>query len=357
MKLEMLPYKNVNLKTNKILEQLTLSSRALAELKGYANTIPNMHILINAVTINEAKDSSAIENIVTTHDDIYKVLTESGYKEENAKEVVDYRNAIWAGYEQIKKDVFINTNTIVKIQGMIEHNNAGIRKLPGTELKNSLTGETIYIPPQNEEEIRDYLRNLEEFINNNEDEIDPLIKVCLIHYQFESIHPFYDGNGRTGRILNILYLVLNKLIDSPILYLSKYINKTKQEYYKLFNEVRNNNNFEDWILYILKGIEITSKETITLIEKIQNEMKNYKEEFRTKLPKIYSKELLESLFYEVYTKIAYIEKACSVTRLTATSYLNQLEEIGLLESEKIGREKIYKNLRLIKLLSDELEIK
>ncbi|MGN1384098.1 MAG: Fic family protein [Clostridia bacterium] len=357
MKLEMLPYKNVNLKTNKILEQLTLSSRALAELKGYANTIPNMHILINAVTINEAKDSSAIENIVTTHDDIYKVLTESGYKEENAKEVVDYRNAIWAGYEQIKKDGFINTNTIVKIQGIIEHNNAGIRKLPGTELKNSLTGETIYTPPQNEEEIRDYLRNLEEFINNNEYEIDPLIKVCLIHYQFESIHPFYDGNGRTGRILNILYLVLNKLIDSPILYLSKYINKTKQEYYKLFNEVRNNNNFEDWILYILKGIGITSKETITLIEKIQNEMKNYEEEFRTKLPKIYSKELLESLFYEVYTKIAYIEKACSVTRLTATSYLNQLEEIGLLESEKIGREKIYKNLRLIKLLSDELEIK
>ena len=357
MKLEMLPYKNVNLKTNKILEQLTVSSRALAELKGYANTIPNMHILINAVTINEAKDSSAIENIVTTHDDIYKVLTESGYKEENAKEVVDYRNAIWAGYEQIKKDGFINTNTIVKIQGMIEHNNAGIRKLPGTELKNSLTGETIYIPPQNEEEIRDYLRNLEEFINNNEDEIDPLIKVCLIHYQFESIHPFYDGNGRTGRILNILYLVLNKLIDSPILYLSKYINKTKQEYYKLFNEVRNNNNYEEWILYILKGIEITSKETITLIEKIQDEMKNFKEEFRTKLPKIYSKELLESLFYEVYTKIAYIEKACDVTRLTATSYLNQLEEIGLLESEKIGREKIYKNLRLIKLLSDELEIK
>ena len=353
MKLETLPYKNVNLKTNKILEQLTVSSRALAELKGYANTIPNMHILINAVTINEAKDSSAIENIVTTHDDIYKVLTESGFKEENAKEVVDYRNAIWAGYEQIKKDGFINTNTIVKIQGIIEHNNAGIRKLPGTELKNSLTGETIYTPPQNEEEIRDYLRNLEKFINNNEDGIDPLIKVCLIHYQFESIHPFYDGNGRTGRILNILYLVLNKLIDSPILYLSKYINKTKQEYYKLFNEVRNNNNYEEWILYILKGIEITSKETITLIEKIQDEMKNFKEEFRTKLPKIYSKELLESLFYEVYTKIAYIEKACGVTRLTATSYLNQLEEIGLLESEKIGREKIYKNLRLIKLLSDE----
>ena len=352
MKLEMLPYKNIDLKTKKILEQLTLSSRALAELKGYANTIPNMHILINAVTINEAKDSSAIENIVTTHDDIYKVLTESGYKEENAKEVVDYRNAIWTGFEQIKKDRFINTNTIVKIQGIIEHNNAGIRKLPGTELKNSITVETIYIPPQNEKEIRDYLKNLEDFINNNSDDIDPLIKVCLIHYQFESIHPFYDGNGRTGRILNILYLVLNSLIDSPILYLSKYINETKQEYYRLFKDVRENNNFEDWILYILKGVEITSKQTIELIERIQNEMKNYKEEFRNKLPKIYSKELLESLFYEVYTKISYVQNACSVTRLTATSYLNQLEQIGLLESEKIGREKIYKNVRLIKLLAN-----
>ncbi len=327
MELEMLPYKNVDLKTKKILEQLTISSRALAELKGYANTIPNMHILINAVTINEAKDSSAIENIVTTHDDIYKILTESGYKEENAKEVVDYRNAIWSGFELIKKTGYINTNTIIKIQGIIEHNNAGIRKLPGTELKNSLTGETIYTPPQSEQEIRKYLKNLEDFINNNTDNIDPLIKVCLIHYQFESIHPFYDGNGRTGRILNILYLVLNELIDSPILYLSKYINENKQEYYRLFNEVRNNNNFEDWILYILKGIEITSKETIKLIENIQNEMRSYKDEFKMKLPKIYSKELLESLFYEVYTKISYIEKACKVTRLTASSYLTQLEKI------------------------------
>ena len=353
MNLNKLPYNNVNLKTNKILEQLTYSSRALAELKGYANTIPNMHILINAVTINEAKDSSAIENIVTTHDSIYKVLTESGYKEENAKEVVDYRNAIWNGYELVKKDGYINTNTIVKIQEIIEHNKAGIRKVPGTELKNSITRETLYTPPHNEQEIRDYLKNLEDFINNNDDNIDPLIKVCLIHYQFESIHPFYDGNGRTGRILNILYLVLNELLDSPILYLSKYINQTKQEYYRLFNEVRNNNNIEDWIIYILKGIEVTSKDTILLIKQIQELMNKYENEFKEKLPKIYSKELLECIFYEVYTKISYVQDACDVTRLTAASYLNQLEEIGLLESEKVGRERIYKNTKLIELLANQ----
>ncbi len=352
MKLELLPYQHVNLKTNKILEQLTASSRALAELKGYANTIPNMHILINAITINEAKDSSAIENIVTTHDSIYKVLTGSGYKEENAKEVVDYRTAIWTGYEQIKKDGYISTKTIVNIQEVIEHNKAGIRKIPGTELKNSITGETIYTPPQNEKEIRDYLKNLEDYINDFKDGVDPLIKMAMIHYQFESIHPFYDGNGRTGRILNVLYLVLNNLLNSPILYLSKYINETKQEYYRLLQNIRENNDFEEWVLYILKGVEITSKDTIKLIEKIQNEIKSYKEDFKSKLPKIYSKELLDSLFYEVYTKISYIEKACSVTRLTATSYLNQLEEVGLLKSEKIGREKVYKNIRLIKILSD-----
>lgn len=340
---------NKNYNTTKILEQLTKSSRALAELKGFARTIPNQHILINAVIINEAKDSSEIENIVTTHDDIYKVLTENGFKSESAKEVVDYRSAIWAGYELVKEKGMITTNILEKIQSKIEHNNAGIRKLSGTELKNSLTGETIYTPPQNEKDIRDYLKNLEEYINIDND-VDPLIKVAIIHYQFESIHPFYDGNGRTGRILNIIYLVLEGLLDSPILYLSKYINQNKQEYYKLFTEVRKTGNFENWILYILKGIEITSRETIELIKNIQLEMEKYKEDMLSKVPKIYSDELLESLFYEVYTKNVYVQKACNVSRLTATSYLNQLEEAGLLSSEKIGRERIYKNERLIKVL-------
>ena len=225
--MKLLPFNDFDLKTPKILEALNEASRSLAELKGFANSIPNQHILINAITINEAKDSSEIENIVTTHDSIYKVLTESGYKDESAKEVVDYRSAIWRGYEIIKEKGFISTNVLVELQRMIEHNKAGVRKNPGTKLVNSKTGEVIYTPPQEEKEIRDLLKNLEDYINENDDEVDPLIKMALIHYQFETIHPFYDGNGRTGRILNVLYLVLNNLLDSPILYLSNYINKNK----------------------------------------------------------------------------------------------------------------------------------
>ena len=348
--MKLLPFNDYDLKTPKILEALNEATRSLAELKGLASSIPNQHILINAITINEAKDSSAIENIVTTHDSIYKVLTESGFKEEAAKEVVDYRSAIWRGYEIIKEKGFISTNVLVELQSMIEPNKTGIRKTPGTNLVNSKTGEIIYTPPQAESEIRDLLKNLEDYINNNGDEVDPLIKMALIHYQFETIHPFYDGNGRTGRILNVLYLVLNNLLTSPILYLSNYINKSKDTYYKLFNEFRENNKYEEWIIYILKGIEVTSKNTIDLIKQIQNEMESYKEEFMTKLPKIYSDELLYSLFYEVYTRINYIENRCGVTRQTATTYLNSLVDNGLLEYEKVGRESIYKNIRLINLL-------
>ena len=349
--MKLLPFKDYDLKTSRILEALNEASRSLAELKGFANSIPNQHILINAITINEAKDSSAIENIVTTHDSIYKVLTESGFKEDAAKEIVDYRRAIWHGYEIIKEKGFISTNVLVELQGIIEPNKTGIRKTPGTNLVNSKTGQIIYTPPQVESEIRDLLKNLEDYINDFDDGIDPLIKMALIHYQFETIHPFYDGNGRTGRMLNVLYLVLNNLLDSPILYLSNYINKNKDKYYKLFTEFREKNNYEDWIIYILKGIKETSKNTIELIKQIQNEMELFKKEFITKLPKIYSDELLDCLFYEVYTRINYIEDRCNVTRQTAATYLNSLVDAGLLEYEKIGRESIYKNTRLIELLS------
>ena len=350
--MKLLPFKEYNLKTQKILQALNEASRALAELKGYAISIPNQHILFNAITIKEAMDSSVIENIVTTHDSIYKVLTESGFREEAAKEVVDYRSAIWHGYEIIKEKGYISTNVLVELQALLEPNKTGIRKTSGTALINSVTGKIIYTPPQTESEIRDLLKNLEDYINNFEDEADPLIKMALIHYQFESIHPFYDGNGRTGRILNVLYLVLTNLLDSPILYLSNYINNNKSTYYRLFTEFRESNNYEDWLIYILKGIEITSKKTIELIKKIQEEMENYKSEFKDKLPKIYSKELLDCLFFEVYTKINYVEERCCVTRQTAATYLNGLVEAGLLEYERVGRESIYKNTRLINILKE-----
>ena len=347
--LEKLPLK-MDLETKEVLKQLSKTSRALAELKGIANTMPNQNILINAIMINEAKSSSSIENIVTTHDEIYKAMVKTNDSTPAAKEVVDYRSAIWEGYNLIKEYGFLNTNIIIKIQEKLEHNNAGIRRVPGTVIKNNVTGEIVYTPPQSKEEIMDYLQNLENYINEDSD-IDPLIKLAIIHYQFESIHPFYDGNGRTGRILNILYLVLKEMLDTPILYLSKYIINNKKEYYNLFQSTRNTNNFEDWIIYILKGIEQTAGETVNIINKIRDEMYLMKQELRSKT-KIYSKELLEALFYEFYTKIPYIAKILNVSEKTAQKYLDMLVDLNFLTSEKVGRERIYRNERLFQIIKD-----
>jgi len=348
-KLPMLP-PNVDLETKMVLKQLARANRALAELKGYADTIPNKHILINAVMINEAKDSSAIENIITTHDDLYKAMSDASGASSAAKEVVSYRTALWFGYEQVKVREMLTTNMIVEIQGVIEKNRAGIRKLIGTVLMNERTGETVYTPPSGEDEIRTFLGNLEKYINEDFDDIDPLIKLAVIHYQFESIHPFYDGNGRTGRIINVLYLVLKELLDSPILYLSSYIFRNKSAYYKLLQEVRTEENWEDWIIYILTGIEETAEETLQIVKKINAEVDTMSAEIKDKLPKIYSKELIDLLFYEFYTKIAYIENGLSVSRKTAVNYLNALEKEGFLTSEKIGKERIYQNKRLYDLV-------
>ncbi len=347
--LEKLPLKE-DLETKNVLKQLSSTSRALAELKGVARTMPNQNILINAIMINEAKSSSGIENIVTTHDEIYKAMVKPYDISPNAKEVVDYRRAIWTGFSIIKEKGFINLSTITKIQEEIEHNNAGVRSTLGTVIKNSVTDEIIYTPPQEKNEILDYMDNLINYINDT-DGVDPLIKLAIIHYQFESIHPFYDGNGRTGRILNILYLVLSDLLDTPILYLSKYIIKTKQEYYRLFQETRKTNNYEDWIIYMLKGIEQTSISTINVINKISDEMKRMKKELREKT-KIYSKELLEALFYEFYTRVSHIKTELNVSERTALRYLNVLEDQGFITSEKIGRERIYKNERLLDLIKN-----
>lgn len=349
-KLEMLPLKK-DIETKRILKQLSRTSRALAELKGVANTMPNQNILINAIMINEAKTSSGIENIVTTHDEIYKAMVRTTDTSPAAKEVVDYRAAIWEGYRLVKEKQMITTNVIVKIQEKLEHNQAGIRSTLGTVIKNMVTDEVVYTPPQEKSEILNYMSNLEEYINTDDDMVDPLIKLAIIHYQFESIHPFYDGNGRTGRIINILYLILKELIDTPILYLSKYIIRNKTEYYKLFQKTRETEDFEDWILYILIGIEEMAEETIETINKIRNEIVKMKYELREKT-KIYSKELLEALFFEFYTKIPYIQDQLGVSDKTAQKYLDNLVELGFLTSEKIGRERIYKNERLFRIIKD-----
>lgn len=339
-----------NLETRRVLKQLTRSHKSLAELKGFADMIPNKNILINAVIINEAKDSSEIENIITTYDELFKVMSSESYKSPAAKEVVNYKTALWHGYELIKEKKILSTNVIIEIQSLIESNRAGIRNLPGTVLKNELTGETIYNPPGEKKEILSFLSNLELYINEDYDNVDPLVKLAVIHHQFESIHPFYDGNGRTGRILNVLYLVLKNLLDSPILYLSKFIIHNKTAYYKLFQEVINIQNWEDWILFILQGIEETANETLILVKEINDLMKTTAEKIKEKLPKIYSKDLLDLIFFEFYTKISYIKDGLGVSRKTASNYLSTLEKEGFLLSEKIGRERIYINKDLFTIV-------
>ena len=341
-KLEMLPPK-VELESKIVLKQLAQSHKALAELKGYSELIPNKNILINAIIINEAKDSSEIENIVTTHDELFKTMSSESYSSPAAKEVIKYRSALWKGYELIEQNGFLSTNMIMQIHDIIEPNKSGIRKIPGVVLKNQATGKVIYTPPNGEESIYSYLSNLEKYINLDTEAIDELIKLAVIHYQFECIHPFYDGNGRVGRIINVLYLVLKKLLDSPILYLSKYIINNKSEYYSLLQKVTDEQNWEDWIVFILKAVEETAGDTLLLAKQIHDLTQKFAEDMQDKLPKIYSKELVDLLFFEFYTKSVYVQKGLNVSRKTAAKYLTMLEEEGFLESVMIGRERVYLN--------------
>ena len=349
MTLKFLP-PDIDIETKHVLRQTARSHRALAELKGLSETMPNKNILINAVTLNEAKDSSAIENIITTHDDLFKVMAQTNYGDPAAKEVASYQAALWKGYELVKEREILTTNMMIFIQEIIEPKKVGIRKIPGTNLVNGTTGEVIYTPPVGETVILDFMTNLEKYINEDYDGIDPLIKMAIIHYQFECIHPFPDGNGRTGRIINVLYLVLKDLIDSPILYLSKYIIRNKTAYYRLLQEVRTIGSWEDWLLYILEGIEQTALETITLIKRITDIVDVIAEDMKNRLPKIYSRELVDLLFQGFYTKRIFIEEGLGISRLTASNYLKLLDKEGFLKSEKIGREIIYLNPALMNVV-------
>ncbi len=342
--LDFLPPK-LDIETKKVLKQLSLSHRYLAELKGVAKTIPNENILINTLSLQEAKDSSEIENIVTTHDELYR---ENIFINTNAatKEVYRYARSLKLGFEIIRKEKLLLNKHIIEIQKNLEANDAGFRKQAGTVLKNS-NGEIVYTPPQDTGEVLDLMTNLEKFINDNEiSNLDPLTKMAIIHYQFESIHPFYDGNGRTGRIINILYLVLQDLLEIPVLYLSRFITKNKADYYNVLQNVRDENDWESMILYMLKGIEVTAKETIILIQKIKKLIQEFKIKIRTELPKIYSQDLINNLFKNPYTKIEFLQKDLKISRQTASNYLDKIASLGLLHKIKVGKTNYYVNTKL-----------
>jgi Fic family protein len=347
-----LPF-SVDVETKQILKRLPAAHAALAELKGVASSIPNQAILINTLGLQEAKDSSAIENIITSHDDLYKSeLNLDAFKSLEAKEVQNYILALKRGFELISSNGLLTNQTILQIQEVLENNKAGFRKLPGTVLKNEATGETVYTPPQDFSEINRLMGNLEKFINDPElSDYDPLIKMAIIHYQFESIHPFYDGNGRTGRIINILYLIIEKLQTLPILYLSSYIIKHKSDYYRLLQKVREENSWDEWILFMIKAVEQTSRETIDLISHISELMLDYKRMLRANY-KFYSQDLLNNLFKHPYTKIEFVVRDLGVSRLTASNYLNQLAKDGILRKEKLGTGNYYVNEPLFNLLSE-----
>lgn len=336
--------------TAPILKKLASASRKLAELKGIAASIPNQGILINTLGLQEAKDSSEIENIVTTHDELFKDdLSPENQMSAASKEVLSYRQALYTGFRLVTETGLLTANHLIDIQRELERNHAGFRKLPGTALKDG-AGRTVYTPPQEPDAIVALMRDLEQAINDSDAvPVDPLIKMALIHHQFESIHPFYDGNGRTGRILNVLYLVKEGLLDIPVLYLSRHIVRTKADYYRLLQAVRDHDAWEDWVLYMLDAVEQTAQQTVKTVIAIRDALLDYKHRIRDQ-HKFYSQDLINSLFMHPYTKIEFLQKDLKVSRLTATKYLDVLTETGFLEKQKIGRSNYYINHALTRIL-------
>jgi len=349
--LPLLPPK-ADIETKKILRKTISAGRALAQLNGTLLNLPNPTLFLDTIYLQEAKASSEVENIITTNDELYKSLVADRKIENSAtKEVLSYKEALWLGIEQLKKKPFITTNLCLSLVQCIKQNTASIRNTPGTTLSNT-QGEVIYTPPSGEKVIREKLANLEKFINENET-IDPLIKMALMHYQFEAIHPFSDGNGRTGRILLLLYLKLSGLLDTPAIYLSEYIIKNKADYYKRLRGVTEKTDWESYILYMLDMVEETSTKGLERLNKITTTMNKTANEIKTKLPKVYSKDLVEILFRLPYTKRQHLIDENIGNPKTVGNYLQTLEENGFLKSVKVGKEKLYLNQRLLKILEEK----
>ena len=339
-----------DIETKNVLKRLIKTSRSLSELKGSIVNLPNPNLFIDTINLQEARASSEIENIITTQDALFQAsVIDKKIDDFATREVIHYKDALWFGVKQIEVRPILTTNLFIEIMQKIKGNRSGIRNLPGTQLKNPETDKVIYTPPEGEKLIREKLKALEVFINT-EDEIDPLIKLALIHYQFEAIHPFFDGNGRTGRIMLLLYLKISGLLASPALYLSRYILENKTEYYSNLRNVTEKNDWESWILYVLDMIEVTARSGRERIEQIENLMKDMGKEIQQVLPKVYSKDLIEILFHLPYTKIGFLDEAGLGNVKTSGNYLRRLEKEGFLKSSMIGKEKLYLNFRLMEIL-------
>lgn len=333
-----------------ILKKTIAASRALSELKGAITNLPNPTLFIDTINLQEAQASSAIENIITTQDELFKASIADKKNDNPAtKEVIHYKDALWYGVDQINKCPILTTNLFVALMQIIKENQSNIRNTPGTQLKNPVTDTIVYTPPEGENIIREKLKNLEDFIHA-EDNIDPLVKMAIIHYQFEAIHPFFDGNGRTGRIILLLYLKMTGLMELPALYLSNYIIQYKDKYYANLRKVTEEGNWQDWIMYMLDMVEQTSLKGRNQIAEIEELMNQMGKEIQEQLPKIYSKDLMEELFRLPYTKRNQLEKAGLGNLKTVGNYLKELESHGFLKSEQVGKEKLYLNFKLQEVL-------
>ena len=345
---------SIVLETPAVLRQLARAHRQLAELKGAAGTIPNEAILISTLALREAKDSSEIENIITTDDELFQGdATASLFASVAAKEVHSYAAALKLGFERVRAQKFLRLDDVLAIQSTLLESRTGLRTLPGTVLKNRETGAVIYTPPQEAEEIQRLTGNFLEYFHQSDEPggHDPLVRMAVLHHQFESIHPFYDGNGRTGRILNLLHLVLHGLLDLPVLYLSRYIVRHKADYYHLLQTVRDTGNWEAWVLYMLRAVEETSRQTVAQVHGIRELMQATKQRLRSEQPKLYSQDLLNNLFRHPYTKIEFIERDLNVSRPTAAKYAEGLTQAGFVRKVKLGRTNFYINDPLFKLLA------
>jgi Fic family protein len=343
---------NVDLETKAILKACVGARTAIAELRLAGQLIPDQSVLINTIPLLEAKDSSEIENIVTTNDALFREASQlDDEADAAAKEAVRYRAAIYAGVSSLKERP-LTVRTAIDVCSHIKGVAFDIRKTPGTTLRNSFTGETVYTPPEGADRLRGMLTNWERFANADDD-LDPLVRMAVLHYQFEAIHPFTDGNGRTGRVLNILALIQAGLLDIPTLYLSRHILRTRVEYYSRLQAVTARGEWEPWVLYMLNAVELTARWTNERIRAIRSLMDNTSDYVRLSTPGIYSHELIQTIFALPYTRIGHLIDRGVVKRVSASRYLKQLASIGVLEEEKVGRDKVFIHRKYMALLASD----